>query len=67
MPQFDQLAYTVRQVAHLLSVTPPTVYRMIKEGELPSVRIGSSIRVPADALIEYLARHATHDVPPSAA
>ncbi|MGC8513834.1 MAG: helix-turn-helix domain-containing protein [Acidimicrobiales bacterium] len=67
MSQLDQLAYTVRQVAHLLSVTPPTVYRMVREGDLPSVRIGSSIRVPADALTEYLARHAAHDVPPSAA
>lgn len=67
MSQFDPLAYTVRQVAHLLSLTPPTVYRLVSTGELPSVRIGSSIRVPADALSEYLARYVTHDVPPSAA
>lgn len=67
MSQPDQLAYTVRQVAQLLSLTPPTVYRLVRDGELAGIRIGTSIRVPADALSEYLARHAIHDVPPSAA
>jgi excisionase family DNA binding protein len=67
MSQVAPLAYTVREVARLLSVTPPTVYRLVKDGELPGIRIGTSIRVPADALNEYLARHAIHNGPPSAA
>lgn len=41
---------TVRETAELLRLTTPTIYRRIKLGTLPHVRIGTSYRVPADEL-----------------
>lgn len=67
MSQPDQLAYTVRQVAQLLSVTPPTVYRLVSSGELHSIRIGTSIRIPAAALSQWMSAHAAGGDGPAAA
>jgi excisionase family DNA binding protein len=46
---------TVAEVAELLRVSNMTVYRLLKAGELPSVRIGKSFRVREDDLDAYLA------------
>lgn len=34
------------EVAALLALSPNSVYRLIERGEIPSVRIGRSVRVP---------------------
>lgn len=45
-------------VAERLSLDESTVYKLIKAGELPSVRIGTkAVRIPAAALDAYLRRH----------
>jgi excisionase family DNA binding protein len=36
---------TVQEVAELMRVSTMTVYRLIKAGELPAVRVGRSFRV----------------------
>ncbi len=41
---------TVQEVATILRVTPNTIYRWIKRGRLPVVRIGYLVRVPASAI-----------------
>ena len=41
--------YTVLEAAEILRVRRDTVYNLIKRGELPSVRVGRSIRVPESA------------------
>jgi excisionase family DNA binding protein len=43
-----------RRVAAMLDMPRSTVYEKINSGELPSVRIGRSIRVPADAIRKLL-------------
>jgi len=47
---------SVREVAELLGVHPQTVRRLIHEGKLEGVRIGSGLHVPRTALEELLAR-----------
>jgi excisionase family DNA binding protein len=47
---------SVREVAELLGVHPQTVRRLIHEGKLEGVRIGSGLFVPRAALDELLAR-----------
>jgi excisionase family DNA binding protein len=37
--------YGPRDVAVLLNVSPRTVYKLIKSGQLPHIRIGNMIRV----------------------
>ena len=50
---------TVAEVAQLMRVTTMTVYRLIKAGELPSVRVGKSYRIREDDLDRYLATRYT--------
>ncbi len=42
------------EVAGRLEVSGQTVARMIERGELPSVRIGRRVKVPAASLAEYI-------------
>ncbi len=46
--------FTVAEVAALMRVSKMTVYRLLHSGEMPSVRVGRSFRVPAKAVHDYL-------------
>jgi excisionase family DNA binding protein len=50
---------TVAEVAGILRVSTMTVYRLIKAGNLPAVRVGKSYRVREDDVDRYLARSYT--------
>jgi excisionase family DNA binding protein len=45
---------TVAEIAQSLRVSRMTIYRLVERGNLPSVRVGHSIRVPAAAVRAYL-------------
>ncbi len=45
---------TVQEVADLMRVSSMTVYRLIKSGELPAVRVGRSFRVRDTDVDSYL-------------
>jgi excisionase family DNA binding protein len=45
---------TVAEVASVMRISTMTVYRLIKAGELPAVRVGRSYRVRGSALEQYL-------------
>jgi len=45
---------TAAEVAERLRVSTMTVYRLIRRGEIPAVRVGRNYRVAAEALDEYL-------------
>jgi excisionase family DNA binding protein len=50
---------TVQEVADLLRVSSMTVYRLIKAGDLPAVRVGRSFRVAEADVDAYLASRYT--------
>jgi excisionase family DNA binding protein len=50
---------TVAEVAQLMRVSTMTVYRLIKAGELASVRVGKSYRIGEDDVDAYLAKRYT--------
>jgi excisionase family DNA binding protein len=50
---------TPQEVADLLRVSSMTVYRLIKSGEMPAVRVGKAFRIPEDELDAYLAARYT--------
>lgn len=52
----DKLLLRVSEAQQLLSLSRSTVYAMVASGELPSVRIGRSVRVPVDALKQWVER-----------
>jgi excisionase family DNA binding protein len=48
---------TAEEVAEQLRVSTMTVYRLIRRGELPAVRVGRNYRVRTADLEAYLAGH----------
>ncbi len=42
------------EFARLVSVSPMTVYRMVKQGRIPFIRIGSSVRIDPVAAVAAL-------------
>ena len=50
----DKLLLRPEEVGHALGVGRSKAYQLIADGSLPSVRIGHSVRVPAEALRSYV-------------
>ena len=48
---------TVREVARMLCVSPPTVYSMIRRGELPAVYVRRMVRLRPRQVAAYMRRH----------
>ena len=45
---------TVREVAETMRVSNMTVYRLIRAGELPAIRVGKHFRIRENELNAYL-------------
>ena len=45
---------TVREVAGTMRVSNMTVYRLIRAGELPAIRVGKHFRIRENELADYL-------------
>jgi excisionase family DNA binding protein len=54
--QTSPLLLTPEQAATCLAICRTKLYELLRTGELESVRIGSSRRIPAAALAEYVQR-----------
>jgi excisionase family DNA binding protein len=52
----DELLLRPTEAARLLGIGRSKVYELLAKGELPSIRIGGSVRVPVDALRAWVAR-----------
>jgi excisionase family DNA binding protein len=50
----DRGLLTVREVAAAMRVSTMTVYRLIKAGELPAIRVGKHFRIKGADLVAYL-------------
>ena len=46
----------VKEVASYLRLHQNTVYRLIKNGEIPSTRLGTNIRIDKGELDKYLSK-----------
>lgn len=51
----ERILYRPRTVAEMADLSVSQVYKLIENGTLRSVRIGKSVRVPANALDELIA------------
>jgi excisionase family DNA binding protein len=58
----DKLLYTPVEAAHALGMSRSTIYLLMANGDVPSVRIGASRRIPAEGLHRYVARLAARAV-----
>ncbi len=50
------LLYTPVEAAKLLRISRSTLYTFLSSGELPSVKVGASRRVPREALLSFAQR-----------
>lgn len=53
----DKLLYRVDEAAKLCSLGRSKMYQLVMAGEVPSVRIGRAVRIPAGSLMQWVARH----------
>ena len=53
-PIDDSRLWTVAEVAEHMRVSNMTVYRLIKAGQLPAIRVGKNYRIRDADLAEYL-------------
>ncbi|MDQ4145605.1 MAG: helix-turn-helix domain-containing protein [Actinomycetota bacterium] len=53
-PQVLGRFFTVAEVARQLRVSNMTVYRLIKSGQLPAVRVGRGYRIRDEDVRKYL-------------
>ncbi len=51
---------TVAEVAAAMRVSNMTVYRLIKSGELPAVRVGKGYRIRSSELQRFLEERSVH-------
>ena len=47
-------ALTAEETAQLLRINVKTVYKLIREGSLPSVKVGRSFRISKTELVRYI-------------
>jgi excisionase family DNA binding protein len=50
----DKKFFTAKELAESLQVTPMTIYRLAKRGELRAVRIGRSIRFSSEDVEDFI-------------
>ena len=50
----SQRTYSVTDVARIFGVAPSHIWRLCQRGELPSIRLGSRILIPRDAVDQML-------------
>lgn len=48
-------AYSIAQIAQVLGISLSTAYRRAREGELPAIRLGRRLLVPAQGIERLLA------------
>ena len=55
---FDELPLTLRveDLMPILDIGRNTAYELVRSGKIRSIRIGSQLRIPKDALQDYLAQ-----------
>lgn len=53
LEQYEALL-TISDLREILDIGRNAVYDLLREGEIPSIRIGKRWRIPKDALIYYL-------------
>ena len=55
---FDELPLTVRveDLMPILDIGRNTAYELVRSGKIRSIRIGRQLRIPKDAIQDYLAQ-----------
>ena len=60
LPMINRLLVSTEDAASLLDLSYYTTSKLIRDGVIPSVRIGKVIRVPMRTLEEWIERNTTY-------
>ncbi len=50
---------TVEELAKYLKIKPDTIYKKVRKGELPAIKLGKLVRFPKELIDEWIIDHAT--------
>ena len=55
---YDELPLTLRveDLMPILNIGRNTAYELVRSGKIRSIRIGRQLRIPKDAILDYLAQ-----------
>ena len=56
----DKLLLKISEAGEMIGVGRSRMYEMVYTGEIPSIRIGKSIRIPVDALRKWVEERETN-------
>ena len=56
MREIDRLLLRPIEAAEAIGIGRSKIYELLASGELPSIRVGASVRVPVDALRAWIDR-----------
>lgn len=62
-PAADALLLTPEEAARRLSLARSTLYELVLTGEIESIKIGRSRRIPVDALTDFIDRKRQDQTP----
>lgn len=65
MEHTDARFLTVRELADLLRISRRKAYALVADGQVPSVRVGTAVRIPRAELDRQLAAEIEKEVTPS--
>lgn len=54
-----KILLTVEELAKYLKVKPDTIYKKVKKGELPAIKLGKLLRFPKELIDEWIVEQAT--------
>ena len=57
IPKELPLVLRVEDLTQMLSIGRNTAYALVRSGEIRSIRIGKSYRIPKEAIEEYISKH----------
>lgn len=58
----DSLTLSVGQAAHILGISNFLAHRLVRTGEIPSIRLGKIIRVPKAKLLKMINNDQTCEI-----
>ena len=54
------LALRVEELMPVLGIGRNTAYELVRSGQIRSIRVGRQLRIPKEALLEFLSRESLH-------
>lgn len=59
---FMSILMTVEELAKYLKIKPDTIYKKVRKGELPAIKLGKLVRFPKELIDEWIVEQATKTV-----